>query len=272
MSNKQSTYLALLATVTGLLIVLSTSKPLLAQSLPSGTDQGYGTLPRAFVDANGDGRVDYCRFVGDAPNIFIACVLGTPEGFDVANQFTFRSIGGIDQGYGDRPREFRDANGDGKSDYCRFVGNAPNIYEACDLATSVGFDANQFSYLTGRKDSAASNTLAPETNGSVSSQQVDSMKSNFEAFATHYFAQGNRGTATVERFDFDGIDINYRVKLRHYHVTKNALFSATVYDVTSYVEGSFKPSDVIQNKAYPNICVDLPKIAGGDKICQQYKF
>uniref|UniRef100_UPI00115C3D70 RICIN domain-containing protein n=1 Tax=Pseudanabaena sp. UWO311 TaxID=2487337 RepID=UPI00115C3D70 len=111
-----------------------------------------------------------------------------------------------------------------------------------------------------------------QVEGSVSPQQVDSMKSNFEAFATHYFAQGNRGTATVERFDFDGTNLNYRVKLRHYHVTKNFLYSATVYDVTSYVEGSFKPSDIMANRAYPNICVDLPRIVGGDKICQQYKF
>jgi hypothetical protein len=221
MSNKQSTYLAVLATVTGLLSVFSTSKPLLAQSLPSGTDQGYGHLPRAFVDANGDGRVDYCRFVGDAPNVFIACVLGTPEGFDVANQFTFRSIGGIDQGYGDRLREFRDANGDGKSDYCRFVGDSPNIYEACNLATSVGFDANQYSYLTGKKDSEASNTLAPETSGIVKGDNnKKSMGGGYaEAEATFYrngltviathsvsnsWAQGTKGSVFVVGSDSKG--------------------------------------------------------------------
>ncbi len=48
------------------------------------------------------------------------------------------------QGYGDRPRGFKDINGDGKADYCRFVGDDPNIIESCNLAESNGFSADQF--------------------------------------------------------------------------------------------------------------------------------
>lgn len=116
-----------------------------------------------------------------------------------------------------------------------------------------------------------SGSVSPQQSESVPQQsesvpqQLDSMKSNFEAFATRYFAQGNRGKATVERFEFDGTNINYNVKLRHYHVTKNDFFEATVYDVTSYLQGSYNPT----NNDKPLICVDLPRVVGGDRICQK---
>lgn len=121
----------------------------------AGVDLGYDHLPRAFIDVNGDGRADYCRFAGDAPNIFIACVLAsrsTPK-WSTANQFSFRSINGIDQGYDTLPRGFRAVNG--KVAYCRFVGNAPNIFEACNLTTSTGFSSDQLGYRTGRTRSSA---------------------------------------------------------------------------------------------------------------------
>jgi hypothetical protein len=153
MPSKRFSYLFAFSIITGLITSSLTSKPLLAQTLLPGTDLGYTNLPKAFVDANGDGHVDYCRFVGDAPTIFIACMLGTPNGFDYATQNTaFLSVRGIDQGYADRPRGFRDVNGDGKADYCRFVGDSPNIYEACNLSASTGFDPNQSGHLSGKKD------------------------------------------------------------------------------------------------------------------------
>ena len=120
----------------------------------NGADKGYDHLPKAFIDANGDGRKDYCRFIGDAPNIFIACVLRTRDGsLSKANQFSFRSISGVDQGYDSLPRGFRLVNG--KAAYCRFVGNAPDIYEACNLTISTGFSSEQFGYLTGRTTRSA---------------------------------------------------------------------------------------------------------------------
>jgi pimeloyl-ACP methyl ester carboxylesterase len=124
----------------------SDSLPL--SQLPPGSDQGYGNLPRAFVDVNGDGRADYCRFVGDTPNIFIACILRTSDG-SWGGQYDYKSIIGIDQGYSDRPRGFKDANGDGRADYCRFVGNAPKIFESCNLSTPSGFDSNQYTLNIG---------------------------------------------------------------------------------------------------------------------------
>jgi hypothetical protein len=126
----------------------------ISERLSRGADLGYRDLPRAFVDVDGNGGVDYCRFIGKSPKIYIACILdktffGIGPGLgDIfifgRNLNEFTSIEGIDQGNPTRPRGFKDANGDGKADYCRFVGNPPNIFESCNLATSSGFDKNQY--------------------------------------------------------------------------------------------------------------------------------
>jgi FG-GAP-like repeat len=113
--------------------------------LPPGIDLGYDSLPRAFVDVNGDGKPDYCRFVGDTPNIYIACALRNSSGeWDLSQQYGYISIKGIDQGYAHLARSFKDINGDGLADYCRFVGNIPREAESCNLATPSGFSPNQY--------------------------------------------------------------------------------------------------------------------------------
>lgn len=122
------------------------SESLPLSQLPSGSDLGYANLPRAFVDVNGDGLADYCRFVGNHPNDFVACMLRTSDG-GWGGQYDYRSITGIDEGYGDRPRGFKDINGDGKADYCRYVGNPPNIIESCNFAESNGFSTDQYHNL-----------------------------------------------------------------------------------------------------------------------------
>jgi hypothetical protein len=153
MLNKEITFLAAFGTFTGLVLGCFAPNPSLAQTLPkgwglpSGIDPGADNFPRALVDVTGDGRADFCRFVGNPPNMFISCLLKLPNGqFDVANpNHVYTSINGVDPGYADRRRGFRDVNGDGRADYCRFVGNSPDIHEACHLGTtSEGFNANQF--------------------------------------------------------------------------------------------------------------------------------
>jgi hypothetical protein len=101
-----------------------------------GLDPGYDTMPRFMVDVNGDGKADYCRFVGDAPNIFLSCALQTSNGF---GQYDVNSQPGYDAGYGNMPRFMADVNGDGRADYCRYVGDAPNSFLSCGLASSNSF-------------------------------------------------------------------------------------------------------------------------------------
>ncbi|WP_408974779.1 hypothetical protein [Planktothrix sp.] len=111
---------------------------------PMGPDKGWDNLPKWMVDVNADGKPDFCRFVGNQPKIFLSCHLATNDGFDATNQFGFNSGVGIDKGYEDMPRSMRDVNGDRRADFCRWVGNAPNIYESCLLAGQRGFPGTEF--------------------------------------------------------------------------------------------------------------------------------
>ena len=101
-------------------------------------DKGYNDLPRYFADVNSDGRADFCRFVGNSPQIFLSCNLATTSGFGT-NQYAFNSVSGIDPGYAHLPRTLIDKNNDRRADFCRFVGNKPNIFLRCNLASTSGF-------------------------------------------------------------------------------------------------------------------------------------
>jgi hypothetical protein len=98
---------------------------------------------RAYADANGDGVIDYCRFVGDPPNIFLSCQLGCPGG-GFGYPYGFDSIGWFDQGSSARPRWLRDVNGDGRADFCRWHGSPGAECFDCDLAGPTSFSANQY--------------------------------------------------------------------------------------------------------------------------------
>lgn len=104
---------------------------------------------RAWVDHNGDGKADYCRVVDYTR---LACTVSTapetpgwsynPGGtyFDSTTGFgeTYYS-NNLDAGWDDT-RVWVDANGDGKIDYCRVVGNIFTGFSTqCTLSTGTGF-------------------------------------------------------------------------------------------------------------------------------------
>ena len=94
------------------------------------------------VDVNGDGKADYCRFVGTAPNIFLSCALSSGTAFGA---YDVNSAQGFDAGYDNMGRLMADVNGDGRADFCRFVGTAPNIFLSCALSSGTafgGYDVN----------------------------------------------------------------------------------------------------------------------------------
>jgi hypothetical protein len=95
-----------------------------------GIDAGYGDRPRGFADVNGDGRADYCRFVGDPPGVFLSCMLALGTG-GFGPQHAFVSARGVDAGYANQPSAFADVNGDRRADYCRFVGDPPGVFVSC---------------------------------------------------------------------------------------------------------------------------------------------
>jgi hypothetical protein len=100
-------------------------------------DPGYGDMPRRLVDVNGDGRADYCRFVAGSPK-WLSCALSTGTGF---GQYDFNSnqTREYEAGYLDRPVFMADVNGDGRADYCRYLGPRETMYLSCGLATDTGF-------------------------------------------------------------------------------------------------------------------------------------
>jgi hypothetical protein len=100
------------------------------------------TMGLFMVDVNGDGKADYCRFVGTAPNIFLSCALSSGTAFGA---YDVNSAQGFDAGYDNMGRFMADVNGDGMADFCRFVGTAPNIFLSCALSSGTafgGYDVN----------------------------------------------------------------------------------------------------------------------------------
>lgn len=123
------------------------SKPLTDAQIPRDiTDKGYGEYPRFLADVNNDGINDYCRAVGDAPNIFLSCQLGGRNGFS-SNPYGFNSEAGkTDLGY-PGTGWMEDVNADGRMDYCRQVGTAPNRFYAALLAGPNGFSKQQYTRI-----------------------------------------------------------------------------------------------------------------------------
>jgi hypothetical protein len=115
------------------------------------TDPGWGTS--AYGDVNEDHVLDYCRIVGVWGSQFLACQYGmfneSSNGWPSLyhrQPYAFRSPVGvaIDPGYGGTGY-MKDANGDGRVDYCRTVGNPGQTFDACVLAYWWGFSSsNQY--------------------------------------------------------------------------------------------------------------------------------
>jgi len=106
-------------------------------------DFGLGDY-REYLDVNGDGLPDYCRFVGDSPDIFLSCQLGTKNGGLSFQPYGFNSSKGIDPGYPSLPQALVDVNHDGRPDFCRYVGDWSNPDLSCVLAETGGFSADQY--------------------------------------------------------------------------------------------------------------------------------
>lgn len=99
-----------------------------------GIDAGYDA-GRAWVDASGDGKADYCRVVGGWYKN-LACTPSTGTGF--APERTFSS-NIIDPGH-DATRAWADVTGDGKADYCGVVDSVSGKELSCSVSTGSSFE------------------------------------------------------------------------------------------------------------------------------------
>ncbi|MBI2395311.1 MAG: hypothetical protein HYV09_37425 [Deltaproteobacteria bacterium] len=88
------------------------------------------------IDWNGDGKIDFCRAVGNTGGYgsYLQCTISTGDSSYEQN------VGAIgDWGYSDR-RWMIDWNGDGKTDFCRAVGNSSGYgsYLQCAFSSANG--------------------------------------------------------------------------------------------------------------------------------------
>jgi hypothetical protein len=125
------------------------SKPISDSMVPTEiSDIGYADKPRFLADVNNDGIKDFCRATGStgqAPDMYLACQLGRQGGFS-SNQYGFNSAKGTDFGYAGTAW-MEDINGDGRMDFCRKVGTAPDTFYAAMLAGPNGFSREQYTRI-----------------------------------------------------------------------------------------------------------------------------
>ncbi|WP_224360513.1 FG-GAP repeat domain-containing protein [Hyalangium versicolor] len=100
---------------------------------------------RAWVDFDGDGRADFCRWVGSSsdPSTYVSCTVSTGAGFGATYSSNFLD-GGQEIG-----RAWVDFNGDGRADFCRWVGDSSSPFGSvsCTESTGTGFGDTYTSYV-----------------------------------------------------------------------------------------------------------------------------
>jgi hypothetical protein len=160
-------------------------RPTFRGDVPCGpiVDEGYPAL-RKLADVNGDKRLDYCRFAGEAPDIFLSCQLAMAKDCYSKEPHGFNSIKGIDQGYENKPRALIDINADGKADFCRYVGNPPDVRLLCNLAGKSGFEAEQYTNPSNYLAAGDKRALLIAADGTPISYITNSTTGSWYAFGT----------------------------------------------------------------------------------------
>jgi hypothetical protein len=83
--------------------------------------------------------------------------------------------------------------------------------------------------------------------------------------ALNGLALGNKGSASLDKFDVAGSKVDFKARVRHRQVNNTPLGKVTLFDVTTHAEASFDITNPASLKF--QVCVDKPSIAGGGKIC-----
>ena len=116
----------------------------------------FGT--RAMTDWNGDGRMDFCRVVTVAGGNRIHCIMGQSDIFDRTkvidspSQNPDRDIGPITEAGLPGGQFWVDANGDGKSDFCRVTNTTGTVMCAFSKGSSDFQDATWTTLAGGYTD------------------------------------------------------------------------------------------------------------------------
>ncbi len=109
-------------------------------------DAGVADKSRSWVDANGDGRADFCRKTASGTQL--SCTMMTSQGFGatvVSSNFTTDTTMA--------PYAWIDADLDGRVDFCQFQNSTATV--TCALSTGTGFAAKPPVILPGASIPAA---------------------------------------------------------------------------------------------------------------------
>ncbi len=138
-------------------------------------DVAWGTRAQAWVDVNGDGQTDWCRSVGNGAgsgNDGIICVTNLGSGGTEQTVYTNMlasngSYYGV--GWGARAQAWVDVNGDGKTDWCRSVGNGAGSGNDGIICTAVppGLTQDLLASITNGLGASTAVTYKPLTDSSV---------------------------------------------------------------------------------------------------------
>jgi hypothetical protein len=91
------------------------------------------------------------------------------------------------------------------------------------------------------------------------------MKQALES-ALNALAQGNEGKGTLEQFEVNGTQVDFKGRVRHRQYSGRILNQDIVpYDVTMSIAGTFDIA--IPPSLKLKLCVDKPAILGGGQIC-----
>lgn len=220
-------------------------------------DEGYPGM-RQLADVNGDGVLDYCRFVGDAPEIFLSCQLGNRTSGYWSDPYAFNSIKGIDQGIPGMPQALIDINKDGRADFCRYVkdvsvdsGAAGGAILVCNLAGTTGFAAEQINPLAymskgdklelfmasgGTPTSTPISFISNATTGEWYAYGTDAdgrrLRMEGKTWLTHQPGFQDVATSETELFEYDKTEYIY---MKHSKNQEPTLTTQTIWDSSGHV-------------------------------------
>jgi hypothetical protein len=149
------------------------AEPLGDNDIPAGiSDPGHGSpYPRFLADVNNDGIKDFCRVVGEKPNLYFSCAFGERKGFG-KNEYAYNSEAAKTNFGHEGTAWMQDVNGDGRMDYCRQVGAEPTKYYAAMLAGATEFSRNQFTRIKQIDNGKWAIAPAPPVGGSPVQQSI----------------------------------------------------------------------------------------------------
>jgi hypothetical protein len=78
-------------------------------------------------------------------------------------------------------------------------------------------------------------------------------------------AQGNDGSASIEKFEVNGTKVAFKARIRHRQVVEFLGKKTILYSVTTHADGAFDAAD--PSSFDGKVCVDKPQWAGGGEIC-----